>query len=82
MSLAIGMNDFYKIFGTNKAKIELLERKFTKKYATFVQVDNRVLAILGLKKVDFSSFSKLFWSCLGSVWALFLVLKGPLLGVF
>ena len=67
MSLAIGMNDFYKIFGTNKAKIELLERKFTKKYATFVQVDNRVLAILGLKKVDFSSFSKLFWICLGSV---------------
>ena len=25
-----------------------------------------------------STFSKLFWTCLGSVWALFLTLKGPL----
>ena len=29
-----------------------------------------------------STFSKLFWTCLGSVWALFLASKGLLLGVF
>ena len=36
----------------------------------------------GLKKVDFWTFSKLFKSCSGVVRALFLDLKGPLLGVF
>ena len=52
------------------------------KVDTFGQVDIRDLAILGVEKVVFWTFSKLFWSCLGSVWALFLTLKGPLLGVF
>ena len=34
------------------------------------------MAILGVKNVVFWTFSKLFWSCLVSVWALFLVLNG------
>ena len=52
------------------------------KIDTFGQVDIRDLAILGVKKVDFWTFSKLFWSSFRSVWALFLDLEGPLLGVF
>ena len=40
------------------------------------------LTIFRVKKVDFSTFSKLFWSCFGSVLALFLALKGLLLDVF
>ena len=52
------------------------------KIETFGQVDTRVLAILEVKKVDFWTFSKLFWSSFRSVWALFLDLEGPLLGVF
>ena len=40
------------------------------------------MAILGVEKVVFWTFSKLFWRCLGSVWALFSVLKGQLLVVF
>ena len=38
--------------------------------------------ILGVKKVDFWTFSKLFWCSFRSVWALFLDLEGPFLGVF
>ena len=49
---------------------------------TFGQVDTRDLAILGVEKVAFWTLTKLFWSCLGSVWALFLTLKGLLLVVF
>ena len=52
------------------------------KLDTFGHIDTRVLAILGVKKVDFWTFSKLFWSCLGSVRALFSALKGSLSGVF
>ena len=43
--------------------------------------EGSVLPILGVKKVVFWT-SKLFWSCLGSVWALFSNLKGLLLGEF
>ena len=39
-----------------------------------------ILANYVAKKVIFWPLSKLFWSCLGSVWALFSYLKGPLLG--
>ena len=60
------------------SKIEI----FGQKFAHFGQFEESFLAILGVKKVDFSTFSKLFWTCLGSVSALFSVLKGPLLGVF
>ena len=51
------------------------------KIDTFGQVDIRDLAILGVEKTVFWTFSKLFWIFLGSVWALFSTLKGPLLGV-
>ena len=61
---------------TSKIKI------FDQKFAHFGRFEGSFLAILGVKKVDFSTFSKLFWTCLGSVWALFLASKGPLLGVF
>ena len=44
-------------------------------FAHFGRFEGSFLTILGVKKVDFSTFSKLFWTCLGSVWALFLVLK-------
>ena len=33
--------------------------------------------IFGVKKVDFTTFSKLFRSCSGVVWALFSALTGP-----
>ena len=52
------------------------------KIGTFSQFYTRVWTILGIEKVVFWTFLKLFWSCLGSVWALFSTLKGPLLGVF
>ena len=38
--------------------------------------------ILGVKKVDFWTFSKLFWRSFRSVWAFILDLEDPLLGVF
>ena len=57
-----------KIFGQNLAHFGGFEGSF--------------LTFLGVKKVVFWNFSKLFWSCLGSVWALFLTLKGLLLGYF
>ena len=59
-------------------KIEI----FGQNFAHFGGFEGSFLTILGVKKVVFWTFSKLFWSCLGSVWALFLTLKGLLLGVF
>ena len=55
---------------------------FGQNFAHFGRFEGSFLTILGVKKVDFWTFSKLFWTCLGSVWALFLYLKGPLLGIF
>ena len=52
-------------------KIEILGQKF----AHFGRFEGSFLTILGVKKVDFWTFSKLFWTCLESVWALFSVLK-------
>ena len=52
------------------------------KNAHFDRFEGSFLAIFGVEKVIFWTFSKLFWSCLGSVWALFLTLKGLLLKVF
>ena len=49
------------------SKIEILGQKF----AHFGRFEGSFLAILGVKKVDFSTFSKFFWSCLGNVLALF-----------
>ena len=55
-------------------KIEI----FGQNFAHFGRFEGSFLAILGVKKVVFLTFSKLFWSCLGSVRALFLALKGLL----
>ena len=59
-------------------KIEI----FVQNFAHFDRFEGSFLTILGVEKVIFWTFSKLFWSCLGCVWALFSTLKGPLLGIF
>ena len=58
-------------------KIEI----FGNNLAHFGGFDGSFLTILVVKKVVFWTFSKLLCSCLGSVWALFLVLKDALLRV-
>ena len=63
MSLATRENDFFLIFGANKAVLELLDRKWTKKIDTFGKVEIRVLTILGSK----NSFFALFQFCFGVV---------------
>ena len=62
-------------FSARRAKMDL-------KIDTFRQIDIRDLAIFGVKKVVFWTFSKLFRGCIGSIWALVLTFKGLLLGVF
>ena len=59
-------------------KIEI----FGQKFAYFGRSEGSFLTILGVKKVVFWTFSKLFRSCLGKFKALFSVLKGPLLREF
>ena len=59
-------------------KIEI----FGQNFAHFGRFEGSFLTILGVEKVVFWTFSKLFGSCLGSVWALFLDLKDKLLGDF
>ena len=59
-------------------KIEI----FGQNWAHFGGFEGSFLTILGVKKVVFWTFSKLFWSYLGSVWALFSALKGLLLNLF
>ena len=59
-------------------KIEILGQNF----AHFDRFESSFLTIFGFKKVIFSTFSELFRSCLGSVWALFSALKDQGLGVF
>ena len=44
---------------------------FCQKFAHFGGFEGSFLTILEVKKVDFWTFSKLFWTCLGSVWAFF-----------
>ena len=82
MSLANRGNDFCKKKKHKKGKNRARRTKMDPKIDTFGQIDIRVLAILGVEKVDFSTFPKLFWSCLGNVRALFLALYGLLLCVF
>ena len=82
MSLAIRGNDYFCQKKYQQAKNRARRSKMDPKIDTFGQVDIRDLAIFLVEKVVFSTFSKLFWSCLGSVWALFLALKCPLLDVF
>ena len=57
-------------------KIEI----FDETLAHFGGCDGSFLTILGVKKV-FWAFSKLFWSCLGSICELFSVRQGPILVV-
>ena len=52
-------------------KIEI----FDEKLAHFGSFEGSFLTILGVEKVIFWTFSKLFWSCLGSISALLLDLK-------
>ena len=75
-------NDFKIGLSTFETIFEVLGPKYTQKSTFFAKVDTRVLTILGVKKVVFWNFEKLFWSCLGFVRALFLDLEGPLLVVF
>ena len=59
-------------------KIEFIGQNF----AHFDRFEGSFLTIFGIEKVVSWTFSKLFWSCLGSVWGLFSTLNGLLLGVF
>jgi len=52
------------------------------KIADFDRSEGSFLTIFEVKKVVFWTFSALFQSCLGCVWASFLVLKGQLFDVF
>ena len=51
---------------------------FDQNFGHFGGYERSFLTLLLVKKL----FSGLFPSCLGSVWALFLTLKGLLLGIF
>ena len=66
MSLATKGNALGKIW-CKQGKNRACRPKMDPKIDTFGQVDIRDLAILGVEKVVFWTFSKLFWSCLGSV---------------
>ena len=56
-----------RFFFFQQAKNRALRWNMDSKIDTFCQIDTRVLAILGVKKIVFVTFSKLFWSYLGSV---------------
>ena len=66
-------------FGLKGGILEVVYRKCIHRHSC--QIGTRVLQTWGVEKVVFWTFSKLFWSCLGSVWALFLAFKALLLGV-
>ena len=66
---------------STEAKCRILKCKVSVKWAYIRHWS--FWTILVVEKVVFSTFSKLFWSCLGSVWALFSTLKkGLLFGEF
>ena len=67
MSLAIRGNDFNFFFSTNKAKIELVERKWTRKSTLLVKLTSVIWPFWGSKK----SFSGLFRTCFGVVQEVF-----------
>ena len=81
MSLATGGNDFDFFFGPIRQYYSR-RSKMHQKIDPFCQVDIRVLDIFSVKKIVFSTFSKLLYSYLGKVLELFLTLKGLLLVVF
>ena len=55
---------------------------FDQKFVHFGGFEGSFSTILSVKKVVFSTFSKLFWNRLGSFSALLSALKGLLLDVF
>ena len=57
-------------------------KNFSQKCAHFGVFEVSFLIILGVQKVVSWTFSKLFWSCVGSLQSSFSVLKCPLLAVF
>ena len=59
-------------------KINILCQNFSR----FDRFDGAFLTIVGSHENRFWAFSKLFWSCLGSVYTLFLDFKGLLLAVY
>ena len=71
MSLAIRGNDFI-LFQYQQTKIRARRSKIDSKIDTFCQIDIRDLAILGVEKVVFLTFSKFFLElkCLGIVFEL------------
>ena len=69
-------SECWYIYMTHKIEI------FGQNFAHFCCFHGSFLTIFWVKQVVFWTFSKLFRSCLGSVWALFSTLKCPLLGVF
>ena len=75
MTLTIRGNDFCKFFGANKVRLELVDRKLTQKSTRLTKLTSVYnWPFLGVEKVVFWTFSKFFWTCLGSVWVLLLAL--------
>ena len=79
--LAISGNDFSFFFQYNQAKNRARRSKIDSKIETFCLIDIRDLDIFEVKKVVFWTFSEFFLSCLESVLALLLTLKGLVLVV-
>ena len=61
---------FLQIFWCQQGKIRACRPKIDPQIDTFVQVDIRFLAILGVEKVVFWTFSRLLWTYLESVFGL------------
>ena len=55
---------------------------FGQNFAHFGGFEGSFLTLFAVKKVVFRTFSKLFKSCIGSIWALVLALRGQNFGVF
>ena len=73
---------FFFFFSTNKAILELKNKKWTLKSTIFAKVATHVLTILGTKKSIFGLFQSCLRVAQELLGALFLDLKGSLLGVF
>ena len=64
MSLAVRGNDFNFFFYYQKVENRARRSIMESKIHSFCQIDMCELAILGIEKVVFSAFSKIFMSCL------------------
>ena len=81
MFLAFRSNDSFLITSVPLAILALVDRKCNYKSEVFATW-HPCFGNLVVQKVVFLAFSKLFWSSLRSVWALFLDLKTQRLVVF